>query len=159
MRRLLSDVNNDSPDIGPPPKTFFDRDEEAKQNDATDDHGLPSGLLSANFEKRRKRRETRVRLEDTALSGLDESPYKLETYTTASGQPVSTILRAGAKRKLDWRNHKDYDVLRETPGEGATDFVKQDESQRLSPKPAKDSVSNLGSPVRRALEPSTLASS
>lgn len=100
LQRLLVEANNsESPDFGPPPKTFFDREhsgDEALQSD---------GLASVNLERRR-RRSTISKLPETTTD-QDEVPDEVsDDKMTLTESDTEHLLRVGAKRKWDARNQK-----------------------------------------------------
>lgn len=104
---LNAETASESPEIGPPPTTYLDQEDvETAQVHNVDtqfqalnlDDVEVSGLFSANFETRRRRRETYVRSDDTA----EVPPNMTATGREKAAEDVSNRpLRAGAKRKLD----------------------------------------------------------
>lgn len=150
---LQEQESGDSPDIGPPPRTFLDRQDsfegvKGKVQDENEDLELPD-FLSANLETRRRRRETNVRRDSSLVSAQDLSPTKENPRPSEllSGQPV----RAGAKRKLD-SGDRPNTTQQTSPMKASEEVVfhrKQDGS-----KATAFGISN-SSPVRKALAPST----
>lgn len=148
---IVDQDSSDSPDIGPPPRTFIDRREsldrtQNKSQDAAENSQLPD-LASANLETRRRRRETNLRRDSSLVSVLDLSPTKdpARPSELLSSQP----LRAGAKRKLD---------VEDRPNDARMP-VSEDATALLFRKKRDDAVPNAReavntSPMRKALAPS-----
>lgn len=148
---IVDQNSSDSPDIGPPPRTFIDRREsfdttQSQPQDAAEDSQLPD-LTSANLETRRKRRETNVRRDSSLVSVLDLSPTKDPTRPSEllSSQP----LRAGAKRKLDVEDRPND--ARTIVSEDATALLFRKKREHATLK-SQEAVNT--SPVRKALAPS-----
>ena len=108
--RLSDQSSTESPDLGPPPVARLDYEDPVKMvsplgnkpsppaavTTHEDEDLLPVGF-AANLETRRKRRDAgQSRVEMRRTSILPQSPAKTE----GEQQPVSAILRTGAKRKL-----------------------------------------------------------
>lgn len=93
----------DSPDIGPPPvlesvdsdPVKFDLVSRPKPH--MEDEVDLQPALSVNLEQRRRRRES------SGPSGANRAPSNLPKLESEGPEPVSTSLKAGAKRKLDVR--------------------------------------------------------
>lgn len=149
---LIDPASSDSPDIGPPPTTFLDRRKSLEDlrdgaSEELESTQLPD-FLSANFETRRRRRETHVRRDSSLVSALDLSPSKDPSRSSEllSSQPV----RSGAKRKLDLADRPSD--ARETASDADTLTFrrKREEAKITATEPVKTS------PVRKVLAPSKL---
>ncbi|KAI9728734.1 MAG: hypothetical protein M1828_002840 [Chrysothrix sp. TS-e1954] len=156
MSRLLSDANSDSPDIGPPPRTSLFDSSEQREATLEPGGGAFEGLLSANFETRRRRRETRVRAdvdEGSNTAGSTEAEANIEETRTASGQIVSAIVRTGAKRKLDWRSQE---KTAETKPENLNSYSqtsKRDDVSLTSTDRAPETATDVSPAQRKVLGP------
>lgn len=116
MRRLIAEANNsDSPDLGPPPTTFFDREapkEEERRPPTRDGSAMQRGwdenpqlmtaLLSGNFETRRRRKSS-VLTEKSGPTGLvfDASDASGTQSESTDAAETESLLKIGAKRKWD----------------------------------------------------------
>ncbi|KAK5171428.1 uncharacterized protein LTR77_004572 [Saxophila tyrrhenica] len=158
--RLSDHSSNESPDLGPPPVARFDYEDPVKNASPLGNKTSPEqpavpcekdvlpANLTVNLETRRKRKDGSSRLEIKRHSLLPQSPVKSE-----EGQPASTILRTGAKRKLaDRENDKpikppskgDFTFSRKTLSEDARPTMQKpasaeqvEEVAQASPKPTR----------------------
>lgn len=148
ISNIANSGSSDSPELGPPPRTFIDRQEgadgaSAAHGDENDNVQLPD-FLSANFDTRRRRRETHVRRDSSLVSALESSPNKdgERPSDLLSSQPV----RSGLKRKLD-SSDRPNDMLH-SPDKAPE--MKQNRQERSAGEAARETQS---SPVRRVLAP------
>ena len=110
--RLSGHSSNGSPDLGPPPVAHFDYEDPVKHASPSTnrvllnaaDEDVLSGL-SVNLETRRKRKDGQPKLEIRRHSILSQSPEGTESEG-------STMLRTGAKRKLDTDSEPRSDDMR-----------------------------------------------
>lgn len=149
---LVEQNSSDSPDIGPPPRTFLDRRESFESikkpsQDSAEESQLPD-LLSANLETRRRRRETSVRRDSSLVSALDLSPSKdpIRGSELLSSQPI----RAGAKRKLDVED-RPIEAQRSSSDDSEALLFRKKRDENA----ARSAEATNTSPVRKALAPST----
>lgn len=186
MQSLLEEACSDSPDIGPPPKSSFDCDENdefainvnTRQSypPATrihDDGEMIPGLLSGNFDiDTRRRRRSSLKYAEAAILASHET---LDAPKT--GLLEEHPIRTGAKRKLTIHNQEDLPLLITAPLGEEFSFsrkepvVRKDLKQAAINRPLEDTLAKLvlhapsqgtanGIPIhgspRRILGPSTL---
>ncbi|KAB8670377.1 hypothetical protein FH972_026290 [Carpinus fangiana] len=135
MQRLLVDANNsDSPDIGPPPTTFFDREQPAEEREE---------LSSVTLGRRRRSNASR----QSDLNSASEAEVGAETTTSAkaftSDPEAEQLLRVGAKRKWDSRDQKTGAGRRTS---GASDEFSF--SKRIEPELAESIALKPGTALR-----------
>jgi len=178
----MCDTPSDSPDIGPPPRTFFDWEDPdtlhpmASKNKEVvrplwDDNVR---LLSANFDTRRRRRKTHVRSDFAPPPMSESSPAKDPSFIKDQMPQPGQNLRAGIKRKLDVRDLKDGGFSskednftfsrKDEPSTWRTQDMSRDATRPAAIKSMQNESPNLEelggrlysqtSPVRRVLGPS-----
>lgn len=102
IQQILDDNARDSPDIGSPPQTFFDRELSSRQfaKESTDITDVQTDLLSTNLETRRRKRDRR----SSNFGATSTTTTMSQDYGDPS-QSVPQSLKAGAKRKFESRDH------------------------------------------------------